>query len=47
MENWYLIALVDLVLLGILRLLFRSTHHPHHAPGEGLAAHRLLGRAVR
>jgi hypothetical protein len=47
MENWYLIALVDLVLLGILRRLARSTHHPHHAPGEGLAAPRLLGGAVR
>jgi hypothetical protein len=50
MAYWYLIILVDLALLGLLRLLFR--HHrllsaPWHARGETSRADLVRVRATR
>ena len=46
MDHWYLIALANLALIGILRLLSRTTHRPRYAPDPGVAAHRLMPAAV-
>jgi hypothetical protein len=46
MEYWYLVALANVVLLGILRLLSQRTQHPRHALVE-LAAPRMVRGIVR
>jgi hypothetical protein len=47
MEYWYLVALANVVLLAILRLLFQSAHQLHHTSGDGLAAPRMVRGIVR
>ena len=47
MEYWYLVAPINLVLLGVLRWHLQTTHRPHHSPEARSTANRLLAGAVR